>query len=138
MYNYVYEYYLDRKQPDSAQLIADGYIAKTLWAFEHYEGLSQLLYREPMQRIYLCHDNVLNADCMPALLAALSRKGYSFVSLDEALSDKRYRQASVYYDRGGISWMYRWFDLNTDKRYEQLGAEPNDGVWKIYKRIAKE
>ena len=75
---------------------------------------------------------------MPALLAALSRKGYSFVSLDEALSDKRYRQASVYYDRGGISWMFRWFDFNTDKRYEQLGAEPNNGVWKIYKRIAKE
>lgn len=138
MYNFVYEYYLNRKQLDSAKIIADKYIAKTMWAFEHHEQLSMLMYNEPMKHIYLCHDNILNARYLPAIAAMLADRGYKFISLDDALTDKRYEQTSQFHKPGGISWMYRWFNSEQDKRYEQLVPEPNDGVWEIFKKTYKQ
>jgi hypothetical protein len=71
MYNYVYEYFLTRDQMDSADFIANKYIEKTLWSFEHYEQLALRLYNEPMKHIFLCHDNLLHAHFLPLLMPTI-------------------------------------------------------------------
>ncbi|ELQ16504.1 polysaccharide deacetylase [Xanthomonas translucens] len=54
------------------------------------------------------HANALNAVAFPELIAAARRRGYAFVSLDEALRDPAYRHAEGYPGGGGISWLHRW------------------------------
>jgi hypothetical protein len=38
----------------------------------------------------------------------LKRRGYSFVTLDEAMRDRAYRQPDTYTGAWGISWLQRW------------------------------
>ena len=59
-------------------------------------------------QVLLLHANQLNADLMPDLLAMLERRGYRFVSLDDALADDAYRLRDDYAGRGGFSWIHRW------------------------------
>ena len=36
------------------------------------------------------------------------RRGYTFVSLDQALADAAYRLRDEYVGHGGFSWIHRW------------------------------
>jgi peptidoglycan/xylan/chitin deacetylase (PgdA/CDA1 family) len=59
-------------------------------------------------QVLLIHANELNADLMPDLLAMFRRRGYSFVTLDQALADDAYRLPEEYVGRNGFSWIHRW------------------------------
>jgi peptidoglycan/xylan/chitin deacetylase (PgdA/CDA1 family) len=59
-------------------------------------------------QILLLHANELNADVMPELLAMFRRRGYVFVSLEQALADDAYLLPDGYVGRGGFSWIHRW------------------------------
>jgi len=59
-------------------------------------------------QVLLIHASQLNADAMPDLLAMFRRRGYAFVTLDEALKDPAYRLPESYVGRGGFSWIHRW------------------------------
>jgi peptidoglycan/xylan/chitin deacetylase (PgdA/CDA1 family) len=73
-----------------------------------YEGVSRELFGREVPQILLTHANRINADLMPQLLALLQKRGYAFVSLDEALADPAYAIADNYAGKGGMSWLYRW------------------------------
>ncbi len=59
-------------------------------------------------QILLIHASQLNADLMPDLLAMFRRRGYTFVSLEEALADPAYQLPDGYVGSKGISWIHRW------------------------------
>ena len=59
-------------------------------------------------QILLLHANQLNADQMPDLLAMFRRRGYDFVTLDDALADAAYDLPEDYVGRNGFSWIHRW------------------------------
>lgn len=59
-------------------------------------------------QVLLIHASQLNADLMHELLAMFRRRGYTFVTLDEALKDPAYRVPESYVGRGGFSWIHRW------------------------------
>jgi peptidoglycan/xylan/chitin deacetylase (PgdA/CDA1 family) len=59
-------------------------------------------------QILLIHASQLNADLMPDLLAMFRRRGYTFISLSQALADKAYTLPEEYVGRGGFSWIHRW------------------------------
>ncbi len=59
-------------------------------------------------QILLIHASQLNADAMPALLAMMRRRGYRFVSLEDALKDPAYSLPNEYSGTGGFSWIHRW------------------------------
>ena len=59
-------------------------------------------------QVLLIHASQLNADQMPALLAMFRRRGYSFVTLGEALADPVYSLPDEVAVRGGWSWIHRW------------------------------
>src|SRR5215471_17932602 len=59
-------------------------------------------------QILLIHASQMNADLMPDLLAMFKRRGYSFITLREALNDPAYSLPENYVGRGGFSWIHRW------------------------------
>jgi peptidoglycan-N-acetylglucosamine deacetylase len=67
----------------------------------------EVLGRE-ISQILLIHASQMNADMMPELLAMFRRRGYTFVSLDQALRDPAYRLPDRFAGENGISWIHRW------------------------------
>jgi hypothetical protein len=59
-------------------------------------------------QILLIHASQLNADLMPDLLAMFRRRGYTFISLNQALADSAYNLPEEYVGTGGFSWIHRW------------------------------
>lgn len=76
-------------------------------------------------QILLIHASQMNADLMPDLLAMFERRGYSFITLREALNDPAYSLSENYVGRGGFSWIHRWSQTKgmTNK------GEPDPPAW---------
>jgi len=78
-------------------------------------------------QILLIHANQLNADEMPELLGMFRRRGYEFVSLDQALADAAYALPDEYVGPGGFSWIHRW----SMTRGMAPSAEPEPPAWVV-------
>ena len=75
---------------------------------EFFEQRSVEVVGREIPQILLIHASQLNADLMPELLAMFRRRGYTFISLRDALADEVYRLPEEYAGRGGFSWIHRW------------------------------
>ena len=89
-----------------AKIVAD-YIRYMESVFEHFENLSRDLFGYEVRQTLLLHANEINADHFDKLTQMLRRRGYSFITLDEALKDKAYQLPEVQ-SRRGLSWIHRW------------------------------
>jgi hypothetical protein len=76
--------------------------------FEYYERLSIEVLGYEIRQILLLHANPLNADHFDALAQMMTRRGYSFISLERALEDEAYGQPDPYLGPQGLSWLLRW------------------------------
>ncbi|MCC9138830.1 polysaccharide deacetylase family protein [Pontibacter silvestris] len=115
--------YLKAKlQNDTAKMnvITDKYIEFTSKRLDYYEDLAEKVVGAPIPQIYLCHLNDLNADNINKLLLLFKKRGYSFISLDEALSHPVYQREDTYVGSKGLSWLLRW---STNKNRKQLLAQ---------------
>lgn len=84
-----------------------GYVPYMLNKLDYYQAQSQqLLGRLPAQ-VWLMHANALNADSIGELIAATRRRGYRFVTLEQALQDPAYAHVEGD-DSAGGSWIHRW------------------------------
>jgi peptidoglycan/xylan/chitin deacetylase (PgdA/CDA1 family) len=95
-----YEQALAAHDPDLAQTIGRAYVDHVLRAADHYRDRARSSWHRPVAHILLLHANGLLADRGEELLHALRTRGWSFISLAEALPDG-------YVGRIGLSWLYR-------------------------------
>lgn len=137
MFNYIYEYYLNRKDFEKAKEIAKEYISKSLAYFEFFDSLALKKYGRRINQLYLCHDNTINADYLPELINELKKRNYRFVSFEEALKDEAYNQEDNYFKSWGISWFYRWMKSQKEINFYS-GQEPFDETYKLYEQLVKE
>jgi peptidoglycan/xylan/chitin deacetylase (PgdA/CDA1 family) len=108
MYAGVYED--ARKRGDTAlqQQLVTSYLSYTGAVFDYYEKFSrQLLGYEPPQ-ILLLHGNWLEADHIAELLDVLRKRGYRFITLQEALADPAYSMPDEYVGEEGTNWLDHW------------------------------
>jgi len=105
-----------------------GYVPYMLNKLDYYEDQSrQLLGRLPAQ-VWLMHANALNAASIDELIAATRRRGYTFITLEQALQDPAYAHADGYNGAGGISWIHRWA-MAEDKPRSFYADEPKVPRW---------
>ena len=102
-------YFKAKKRGDAAtaKRVADAYVPYMESVFEHFERLSAETFGREVKHVLLLHANEINADRFDELAAMLKRRGYTFVTLEEALKDKAYAEPDALY-RTGISWLHRW------------------------------
>jgi len=62
---------------------------------------------EPKQ-ILLLHASRLEADHIGELLELLRRRGYRFITLEDALSDSAYSLPNTYVGEEGTGWLEQW------------------------------
>lgn len=111
-YDYVFAAAYDRSLASGnlAQTarVATAYLDYMDQVVSYYEQQSvAILGREPAQTLLL-HANALNAATLEDLVARLRKRGYAFVSLEEALKDAAYGSKDEYVGPAGMTWLHRW------------------------------
>ena len=91
----------------TAGRVADAYVPYMESVFEHFERLSSETFGREVRQVLLLHANEINADRFDELAAMLRRRGYAFVTLEEALKDPAYAEPDALF-KGGVSWLHRW------------------------------
>jgi peptidoglycan/xylan/chitin deacetylase (PgdA/CDA1 family) len=99
-----------RKRGDTAlqKQIVESYLSYTDCIFEYNEKLSKELIGYEPKQILLLHGNWLEAEHIGELLDLLRKRGYQFVTLQDALSDAAYRVPDEYVGEEGATWIEHW------------------------------
>lgn len=85
-----------------------GYVPYMLNKLDYYERQSQALLGYALPQTLLLHANELNAGAYAELIAGIKRRGYRFVTLEDAIRDPAYAREDGYHGRYGPSWLHRW------------------------------
>jgi peptidoglycan-N-acetylglucosamine deacetylase len=99
-----------RKRGDTAtqQEVAASYLSYSDAMFAYDERLSmQIMGYEPKQ-IILLHGNQLEADHIGDLADVFRKRGYRFITLEDALSDQAYNLPDTYVGAEGTGWLIHW------------------------------
>jgi len=134
MFAFVYADARGRADAKLAGRVRDAYVPYMESIVEFFEKRAVEVAGRDIAQILLIHANRLNAEMAPKLLAMLKRRGYRFVSLEEALQDHAYRLPNEYAGKGGFSWIHRW---SMTKGMPNQG-EPDEPAWlrQEYEKIA--
>lgn len=124
LFTQLYEHYRNLGRTSDAERIGRAFVDFTLKNFDYIESITDTKLGRAVSQIYLMHDNLLNADYMDDILLALMARGYTFITLDEAMKDAVYRQPDYYEQKFGISWVYRWIK-DPQQRMQLMRAQPD-------------
>lgn len=108
MYAGVYEDARRRGDTALEQQLLTSYLTYTGEVFDYYEKFSKNLIGYDPKQILLLHGNWLEADHIGDLLAVLRKRGYQFVTLQDALSDAAYSMPDQYVGEEGTNWIDHW------------------------------
>jgi peptidoglycan/xylan/chitin deacetylase (PgdA/CDA1 family) len=118
-----YDNALVRSDKQMAKRIAEAYIPYMEKKFAYFERQSMALFGYEMKQVLLIHANELNADYFDKLARMIEKRGYKFISLDEALTDRAYTSADTYAGPAGITWIHRWA-ITAGKGHDFFRGEP--------------
>ena len=131
VYAAAYNAALKRRDLKTAARVADDYVRYMDYAFDFYETLSRQVLGYEVPQILLLHVNQLNADHLDRLVAMARKRGYQFISMEEALRDKAYARVDNYVGTRGLSWLHRW--AYDEKKKAPMHADPPDWVMDLYR-----
>ena len=89
-----------------AEKIKDAYLNQVDVGFEYAEKSSAELFGYELPQILLIHCNELNSLTLRDTIARLRKRGYAFITLEEAMTDAAYQRADTFAGPGG-SWLSR-------------------------------
>jgi peptidoglycan/xylan/chitin deacetylase (PgdA/CDA1 family) len=120
-----YEYAALYTRPEFRDRVRKEYVPYMESVVAFFEQRSVEVVGREIPQVLLIHASQMNADLMPDLLAMFKRRGYSFVTLRQALADPAYSLPESYVGRGGFSWIHRW---SQTKGLPNKG-EPDPPAW---------
>jgi peptidoglycan/xylan/chitin deacetylase (PgdA/CDA1 family) len=99
-----------KKRGDAAlqQEVVSGYLSYHAAVFDYYEKLSKTLLGYEPKQILLLHANNLEAEHLGELLELMRKRGYRFITLEDALSDDAYSLPNTYVGEDGRGWIEQW------------------------------
>jgi beta-lactamase regulating signal transducer with metallopeptidase domain/peptidoglycan/xylan/chitin deacetylase (PgdA/CDA1 family) len=99
---------LRRDDEETAASIRAEYVPYMERMFAFYEAYSREVAGREIPQVLMLTAGALNADCFDDLAAMMKRRGYTFVTLDEATRDDAYSMPDTYTGVRGDSWLARW------------------------------
>jgi peptidoglycan-N-acetylglucosamine deacetylase len=108
MFAGLYEDAKNRKDTGLQQQIVKEYLAYHDAVFAYSEQLSVKVVGYEPKQILLLHASNLEADHIGELMDVLRKRGYRFVTLEDALSDTAYSLPDTYVGEEGSGWLDHW------------------------------
>jgi peptidoglycan/xylan/chitin deacetylase (PgdA/CDA1 family) len=124
MFAVVYAKAKRRGDTELMKRIVDEYIPYMERMFEFFEKLSVETLGYEVKQTLLLHANELNADHFDELAQMMRKRGYTFISLEQALEDKAYSLTDAQSSKG-ISWLHRW----ALAKGMEMRQEPKEPEW---------
>lgn len=88
--------------------VREAYLAYFDRMMEWFEGLSRETFGREIPQIIILHANEVNGQVLDELFTRLEKRGYRFISLDEAMTDPAWQAPDNYVGKWGPSWLHRW------------------------------
>jgi peptidoglycan-N-acetylglucosamine deacetylase len=108
MYATVYEDAKKRGDTALQKKLVDSYLDYSNKVFDYDEQFAvRIMGYEPKQ-ILLIHANQLEADHINELFDVFRKRGYRFITLEDALSDSAYSLPDTYVGEEGTGWLDHW------------------------------
>jgi peptidoglycan-N-acetylglucosamine deacetylase len=108
MYAGVYEDAKRRGDTALQQQLASSYLSYSDEMFAYSEQLSKQTIGYKPKQILLLHANQLEADHIGELLDLMRKRGYRFITLEDALSDQAYSLPDTFVGEEGTGWIDHW------------------------------
>ncbi|MEO7674602.1 MAG: polysaccharide deacetylase family protein [Pyrinomonadaceae bacterium] len=108
IFSRAYDLAFDKGDKKLMKKVGDAYVPYMEKKIEYWERQSVRLLGREMSQTLLIHANFINSDYFDDLAAMFKKRGYKFVSLEDALKDEAYRLPDNFTRRAGISWLHRW------------------------------
>jgi peptidoglycan/xylan/chitin deacetylase (PgdA/CDA1 family) len=103
-----YDLAFDKGDKKLMKQIGKAYLPYMEAKFDYWERQSVKLFGREIKQTLLMHANFINSDYFDDLAKMLAKRGYKFVSLEDALKDEAYNLPDNFVKRNGISWLHRW------------------------------
>jgi peptidoglycan/xylan/chitin deacetylase (PgdA/CDA1 family) len=99
-----------KKRNDTAlqQQIVKEYLAYHDASFAYAEQLSVKVVGYEPKQVLLLHASNLEADHIGELMDVLRKRGYRFITLEDALGDQAYSLSDTYVGEEGTGWIDHW------------------------------
>jgi peptidoglycan/xylan/chitin deacetylase (PgdA/CDA1 family) len=97
---------LRRGNVETADKIRQAYLDQVDVGFAYAERASTEIFGREVAQILLIHCNELNAVSLRDSIARMRKRGYTFITLDEAMKDPAYDRPDTFAGSGG-SWISR-------------------------------
>ncbi|MEP6705734.1 MAG: polysaccharide deacetylase family protein [Acidobacteriota bacterium] len=120
IFSRAYDNAFDKNDMRLMKRVGEAYVPYMEMKLEYWERQSMKLFGREISQTLLIHANFINSDYLDDLAAMFKRRGYKFVTLEEALKDDAYRLPDTYVGPAGISWLHRWA---REKGKEYIGPD---------------
>jgi peptidoglycan-N-acetylglucosamine deacetylase len=102
LWNAPYARCVAKQRMDKVDALHDSYLAAADQYIDIYRSLSHRLYGHDIPYVLLLHVTAFNAKMLPDLIAQLRERGFTFITLSEALRDPAYTiDPAIGYPGGG-------------------------------------
>ena len=108
IFSRAYDNAFDKNDTALMKRVGEAYVPYMEAKLGYWERQSTKLFGREIGQTLLMHANFINSDYFDDLAAMFKRRGYKFVTLEEALKDDAYRLPDTYVGPAGISWLHRW------------------------------
>ncbi|HTK38835.1 MAG TPA: M56 family metallopeptidase [Pyrinomonadaceae bacterium] len=131
MYSYAYDMARNDNDVSTMTEVRVAFIKYMNKMFDHYEAYSHEMFGRDIPQTMVLTTSRLVADSADDLFGMIQKRGYNFVSMDEAQTDDAYKTAENVIGNFGNSWFERW----TATQGRKLRDEPivDDAVIAIWK-----
>ncbi|HEY0428194.1 MAG TPA: M56 family metallopeptidase [Pyrinomonadaceae bacterium] len=108
MYSYAYDMARNDNDVNTMKEIQTAFVEYMSQMFDHYEAYSQEMFGRDINQTMVLTPSRLVADTADELFGMIEKRGYKYVSMDEAQADEAYKTQENFYGKSGISWFERW------------------------------
>jgi peptidoglycan/xylan/chitin deacetylase (PgdA/CDA1 family) len=108
LFSHAYIEALRRDDEQTAARIRAEYVPYMEHMMEFSESYAREVTGREIPQVLMLTAGALNADCFDDLAAMLKRRGYSFVTMEQATADEAYSLPDNYTGEHGDSWIARW------------------------------
>lgn len=108
VFSHAYIMALRREDYAAAEAIRAEYVPYMERMFDFYETYAREVVGREFPQVLMLTAGALNYDSFADLAAMMKRRGYTFVTMEQATRDEAYKTADTYTGVRGDSWIARW------------------------------
>jgi beta-lactamase regulating signal transducer with metallopeptidase domain len=135
VYSWAYDQARNDNDVNTMKDIRAAYIGYINKMFDHYETYSREMFGRDIAQTMVLTPSRLVTDTTDEFFAIAGKRGYSFITIDEAQKDPAYKTPENFTGDAGISWFERWSMAQGKKLLEE--PRVHGMVWNAWEAKSK-